>query len=68
MTETMRKILASLLSLLALLALVGLIATAIGMDPGGSPMLFARALVISVGLLVITLRWRRRGLRSARGK
>lgn len=60
----MRKVLAGVCLLIAVAALTGLIASLLGADlgEGGRPMLFARALVLSVGGLVITLRWRRRGL------
>lgn len=59
----MRKILAALLALVAVAALVGLIASLAGVQvgAGGRPMLFARALVLSLALLLVTMRWRRRG-------
>lgn len=64
----MRKILAALLALVAVAALVGLVASLAGVQvgEGGRPMLFARALVLSVALLLVTMRWRRRGGRMRR--
>ena len=62
MTNFMRKVLAGIWLAIALAALVGLVAHLSGADlgEGARPMLFARALVLSVGLLIVTLKWRRR--------
>ena len=64
----MRKVLAGVLLVIAVGSLVGLIASFAGVQvgQGGRPMLFARALVLSVGLLLLTLRWRRGGRRDSR--
>ena len=58
----MRKALAVVLLGIALAALVGLMAVAFGADlgKGASPMLFARAMVISVGLFFVTIKVKRR--------
>lgn len=66
MTRDMRKLLAALLILIAVGSLVGLIGSATGLVESGRPMLFARALVVSVGLLLITLRWPARRRRVPR--
>lgn len=62
MTRSMRKVIAGILLGIAVGALVGLIATALGADlgAGGRPMVLARALVLSLGLFVVTLSWRGR--------
>lgn len=69
MTNFMRKVLAGIWLTIALGALVGLVAHLSGADlgEGARPMLFARALVLSVGLFVVTLKWRRRPRRRGEG-
>lgn len=59
MTRGMRNVLVAVLLLIAVVALVGLVAVMFGvpLGEGARPMLFARALVLSAGLLVITWRW-----------
>lgn len=62
MTRGMRKAIAGMLLVIAASALAGLVAVAFGADlgAGGRPMVLARALVLSLGLFVVTLRWRER--------
>lgn len=62
MTRGMRNFLATLLLIIAVGALVGLVAVALGasLGEGARPMLFARALVLSVGLFVVTWCWGRK--------
>jgi len=61
MTRGMRKFLAGLLALTAVGALVAMVAALAGapLGPRGTPLFFARLLVVSAGLLFLTLRWRR---------
>lgn len=69
MTETVRRLLAGIWLAIALGALIGLVAHVSGVDlgEGARPMLFARALVLSVGLLIVTLKWRTKPHRRGGG-
>lgn len=57
----LRKILVGVLVVIAAAAVFGLVAVVLGVPIKGAdrPMVFARILVVSVGLLIVTLRWRR---------
>lgn len=56
----MRKVIIAVLLIVAGLCLIAILALAVGVDLGRSPMLFARALVLSVALCVVALRAGRR--------